>query len=128
MPLPGGSVAKKLIVAIVAASAAGAGWVLTHREPPDITEEQAKAIAEIKLLGFCSAGEIENAILPNFTLKGREPSTDARFRWAFHYLNEHTDPWQKVVVNVGKKGDSALEYIPIPVPEGAAAAAAPASP
>ncbi|MBI5208693.1 MAG: hypothetical protein HY927_01820 [Elusimicrobia bacterium] len=106
-------------------------WRVKFREPPDLSEAEARAIAEKELLDFCSNGETVEAICPYFVLKGQQPSSDARFHWSFHYLNERADPWQKVMISVGKKGDRNVEYtaIPVPVPaDGAAPPAAEAAP
>ncbi|MBI4677843.1 MAG: hypothetical protein HY748_09700 [Elusimicrobia bacterium] len=116
---------KKVAVLAALAVLAGFGlWRFKLREPPDLSEAEARAIADKELLDFCRNSEATEAIYPYFAFKGRQPSADARFRWSFHYLDDHADPWQKVVVSVGKKGDRNLEFSSTPAPDGAAASTA----
>lgn len=84
-----------------------AAWKFAHREPPDITEAQARALADNALMDFCLS---EKSICPDFVLKGEEPPTDNRFHWGYHFLNVHTDPWKKVFISVGKKGELSVEF------------------
>ncbi|MBI5623831.1 MAG: hypothetical protein HY924_08640 [Elusimicrobia bacterium] len=115
----GGVIRTKIIVVLAAIAAGAAGWVVTHRELPDITEEAAKAIAEAELLAFCRNDEAATAIRPYFSLDGTSPSSDPRFRWSFTFLDKHADPWQKITVSVGGKGDRNVEYASFPAPPGA---------
>lgn len=98
---------KKLIIAALLAAAGLGIWRFMHREPPDISEDAAKAIAAEGLQKFCSRPSFNCA---DFSLQAQETPTDKRFHWAFRYENHKAEPGQRVFVSVGRKGDSSVEF------------------
>lgn len=109
----------KALLALSAAVLIGLGaWTLLRREPPSISEEQARSVAESALLEFCQSENFEeNApknLFTEFVFQGQKPPADARFNWTFHWLNKTGDPWKQVAVSVGKTGEMSLEFITLP--------------
>ena len=60
-----------------------------------------------KLLDFCVS---EKSVCPYFIFQGPLEPTDKRFHWAYPFLDTHLEPWKKIVISVGLKGDSSVEF------------------
>lgn len=89
-------------------------WNTGFRPPPDITEERAREIADLELLDFCSQPEEFEAAHHNFRLKEQRTAADSRFRWTYHFLDDTGDPWHNILIHVGPKGGTNVEYRPEP--------------
>lgn len=108
---------RKLIFLAAVLFAGGGWWRLSHREPPDITEDHARELADDALLDFCQMEAAAQAVCPYFIFQEVRAPADARFRWAFRYLDTHTETWKQVVVAVSAKGELSTEYTtPTPDP------------
>lgn len=97
------------VAAAVAALLGLGGWWYSHREPPDITEEQAKAKAASELQGVCGEHEGPIGSCADFKLEAEESSPDSRFKWAFRYENRKPEKAQRIIVLVGRKGDASTK-------------------
>ncbi len=110
----------KILTLAVAGLVALGAWKYAHREPPDITEAQARKIAEDALEDFCLD---EKSVCPDFSLKGEETPHDKRFKWGYRYENRHENPGKGILVSVGRKGDKSVELTMLPALDPADAAA-----
>ena len=118
---------NKYFLVIVLALGAG-GYFMFFRAPSeaaDISEADAKMIAETQLREYC---KMEGSACSEFAFKGTQPPpTDKRFFWAFHYMAQWTTPRKQMIVLVGKKGDFTITGgdTPPPPEDGAVAPAPP---
>lgn len=103
---------KALVIAVVVAAAGFGVWKFAHREPPDITLDQAKDLAAEGLKKICGKPQF---VCSDFALAAQETPNDKRFKWAFRYENPKPDPAQRIVVSVGRKGDKSVEFTPFTV-------------
>lgn len=92
---------KKRVLALVVILAGLAGCA---KEPPDITEAEAFAIAEKQMGTQCGLGE-GGAKCADFLYMGVFPPEDKRFKWGFHFLAKDTKPMNLIIAEVGMKGD-----------------------
>lgn len=110
----------RIVAGTILALALGA-WACG--EKPDISETKAQAIAEKEMLGYCGA---EGGKCSEFFSKGSIAPPDARFKWAYQWTSEFAEPRRKLVVMVGRKGETSvmLENLPPLTAEESAALAA----
>ena len=94
-------------------------------EPKDITETRAEFLAGQVMESYCSEG-IKDGKCTDYHLKGQVPPADPRFKWAFKYLSEYTDPKRIMIVLVSGKGETSVTLEDVPAGSDLSAVALPA--
>jgi hypothetical protein len=96
-------------------------------EPKDISETRAELLAGKVMESYCSEG-LKDGKCTDYYSKGQVPPTDARFKWAFKYLSEYTDPKRVMIVMVSNKGETSVMLEDVPAEGGFAPPAATPAP
>ncbi|MBI5245913.1 MAG: hypothetical protein HY923_01935 [Elusimicrobia bacterium] len=96
-------------------------------KPKDITESRAEYLAGQVMESYCGEGK-KDGKCTDFFAKGQVPPTDPRFKWAFKYFSEFTDPQRIMIVLVGRQGETSVMLEDVPVGAGGAPGAAASEP
>ena len=86
-------------------------------EPKDISESRAEFLALKVMESYCSEG-LKDGKCTDYSSKGQVPPTDARFKWAFKFLSEYTDPKRIMIVFVSNKGETSVMLEDVPAEAG----------
>lgn len=92
-------------------------------EPKDISESRAEFLAGKVMEDYCSEGMKEGKCTDYFP-KGQTPPVDPRFKWAFKYFSEYTEPKRMMTVLVSKNGETSVMLEDVPAGDAAAPPAA----
>ncbi|MFH2205139.1 MAG: hypothetical protein ABIJ96_18670 [Elusimicrobiota bacterium] len=106
---------KLLVLLVLAAAGGGVYWLFSGSEPPDITDERAKEIAEGAIYDFAQE---ESGDFVDFIAQGEQPPKDEKYKWAFHFKNTKHRPCLEVIILVTGKGEKDIEMEGITCPPG----------
>lgn len=117
---------KSLSVILAFFALAGTSFFGCKREPPDVTEDQAKSIAEKEYPKLCDSPPITKC--SDFTAKGKTKPIEANFEWAWSWISESGPRRMELMIMVDKKGLANMRLFQAAESGGAATAAAGAKP